>query len=729
MSKTILVSNRLSTSVTVENGSPTFSASIGGLATGLSSFHERDSSLWVGWSGVPCDTVPAELNTQINETLRKEHKSVAVDISSEELSLFYSNFCNDIIWPLFHYFPTYVHYDNDAWESYKSVNEKFFRVVAEVAEPDDIIWVHDYQLMLLPFLVKQHLPDARVGFFLHIPFPSYEIFRLLPWRQEILNGLVGADLIGFHTYDYARHFLSSVRRLLGYENSMANIELTNRTVKVDVFPMGIDYARYNTAADLPDVSEEIAWLGQWLGDKKVILSVDRLDYTKGIPQRLRAFKRFLELYPEYHEKVTLVMIVAPSRVGVPRYMMLKREIDELVGVINGAHATIAWTPISYFFRSFPFGKLTALYNRSDVLLVTPLRDGMNLITKEYVAARRDKKGVVVLSETTGAARELSEALIVNSVNTDEIAETIRQALDMPTTEQIKRNTAMHARIKRYDLQYWAHDFMDKLDQTKRSHEKLAVRRITANVRSEIIDAYTAAKRRLLLLDYDGTLRGFVDRPADAQPDDSLKELLVALAGKNRNELVVISGRSREVLDTWLGDLPIGIVAGHGVWLREPGREWHMIEHITSEWQDVIYPVLQLYADRTPGSSIEKKDYSLAWHYRLAEPELAAVRVSELRDALLSFTMNLDLSILEGNNVIEVRNSGINKGRAAGHWAAREDWDFIMAIGDDHTDEDMFHALPEDSITIKVGMGISAARFFLNSTEEVRALLEEMRALA
>ncbi len=727
MGKTILVSNRLSTSVKMEDGTPAFTPSVGGLATGLSSLHAKENSLWIGWSGIAEDDISPELSQEIEQILRKDHKSVPVPLTHEDLDRFYFGFCNNIIWPLFHYFPSYVEYDNALWESYKAVNERFFRRVSEFVEPDDYVWIHDYQLLLLPDLIKEAFPDVKIGFFLHIPFPSYELFRLLPWRHEILTGMLGADLIGFHTYDYARHFLSSVRRITGFEHSMAKIMRQHRLIKVDVFPMGIDYEKYAQAPQRPEVQANIARMREELGGQRLILSVDRLDYSKGIIQRLRGFLRFLETHSDYHETVSMVMIVAPSRTQVPQYGELKREIDELVGEINGTYGTIGWTPVVYFYRAFPFEELTALYYLAEILLVTPIRDGMNLIAKEYIAANTEKNGVVVLSETAGAARELGETIMVNSSNIDQIGDSIHTALTLPADERRRRNERMHDRLRRYNVMQWAHDFMDKLTTTPELQKPFLAKRITPQVSGRIVADYRNAKRRLLLLDYDGTLKSFTERPEQATPDEHIRDILARLGADEQNEVAVISGRGKQFLDEHLGALDITLIGGHGVWMREAGGDWRVIEQINSDWKDTILPILQLHVDRTPGATVEEKEFSLAWHYRRAEPELAAVRLAELKDALLSLTSNLDVSILEGNKVLEIKNSNINKGRAATACYAKDEWDFVIAIGDDWTDEDMFAVLPEDAYTIRVGAVVSNATYFLNSVDEVREMLDSFLA--
>jgi len=724
--RTILVSNRLVTTASLrDDGTFSFTRSVGGLATGLASIHRDEGALWVGWSGVPSDHISDAQREDLRRELRETYGCVPVDISAGELELFYSGFCNRTIWPLFHYFTTYVDYSESTWDAYRSINEQFRDALAEVASDGDIVWVHDYQLMLLPGLLKSLFPNSPIGFFLHIPFPSYEVFRTLPWRNEVLEGLLGADVIGFHTYDYARHFLSSVRRLLGYEPKLGNIVVNNRVASVDVFPMGIDYEKYRDSTEVAEVQEHIRAISAEVGDKRLILSVDRLDYTKGIPERLRGFKRLLDDRPEYRGKVTLLLVVSPSRTSVSEYHDLKKTIDEMIGEINGTYQRIGWTPIWYFYRTVPFDELTAMYHVADVLLVTAIRDGMNLIAKEYVAAKRDNGGVVVLSETAGSAREMSEALIVNPSDIHGIASVIATALEMPLDEQQRRNERIQGRLSRYDVRFWARDFFTKLSEIRDRQLAQYARKLTPERESDLVRDYAAAGSRLLLLDYDGTLRAFEKRPEDAGPDRGILRLLEELGSEKRNTVVVVSGRDRDVLDEWLGELPIGLAGGHGIWVREPGGEWSMLASVSAEWKETIRPVFERFQDRTPGSQLEEKRHSIAWHFRNAEPELAAVRLAELKDALMTMTANLDLSVLEGNQVLEIKPVAFDKGHAVQRWIAQANWDFILAIGDDHTDEFMFEAVAHRGTSVKVGVGFSAADYYVESVSDVHTLLSRL----
>jgi trehalose 6-phosphate synthase/phosphatase len=723
MSRLLLVSNRLPVSIEKGKRGLRFETSVGGLATGLSTFHKSHNSSWIGWPGIDLDTVGDKVN-DVMARLR-EQRLHPVFISEQDFEGYYHEFSNKTIWPLFHYFPLYALYDTDSWRAYTRVNEAFAKAVVKVARDGDIIWVHDYHLMLLPRLIRRKLENATIGFFLHIPFPSLEVFRLLPWRSEILQGLLGADLVGFHTYDYAGHFLDSVRNLLGHEATMGQITADDRLVKVDIFPMGIDYERYSSTARNRKVRSEASEFRERLGVRKVILSVDRLDYTKGILERLAAYNLFLERHPGQREKLVLVLVVVPSRTLVEQYALLKSEIDELVGAINGKYGTIGWTPIWYLYRSLPFHSLVAMYRIADIALVTPVRDGMNLIAKEYIATRSDGKGVLILSETAGAARELGEAIVVNVNNQEEMVQALERALAMPVEEQIENNRTMQKRLMRYDVQRWAEEFVDRLLQTKKLQVEAEVKTLTSQEQGGLVNDFLQSNRRLLLLDYDGTLVSFTGKPAWARPSDEVTTLLQGLAGDPRNQVVLISGREKDSIDEWFGSLNIGLVAEHGVWVKDDGGEWEQTLAITNDWKEEVRPILELWVDRTPGSFIEEKKYSLVWHHRRCNPSLSEVRARELVKELTHLTANLNLHVLEGSRVVEVKNVGVNKGQAALQWLSRDKWDFILAAGDDMTDEDIFRVLPATAWSIKVGFGASGARFCLGSPTQVRSLLKEM----
>lgn len=724
MGKLLTISNRLPVTVAKRDERLEFQPSVGGLATGLASFYESRPSAWVGWPGI----APPKINDADKKKITRrlvEDNCHPVFLSRYEVENYYNGFANKTVWPLFQYFTLYSVRRKAYWTAYKRVNEKFCDVVTEIAEAGDVIWVHDYHLMLLPGMIRERIPDAAIGFFLHIPFPAFDVFRVLPWREEVLRGLLGADLVGFHTYGYVCHFLGSVRRLLGYENTLGQMYVGNRVVKADVFPMGIDYERFAAAAASPEVRSEAALIRKRVGDRKIILSVDRLDYTKGIVERLEAFELFLARYPKYRYEVTLVMITVPSRTAVGTYAELKRRVDELVGRIEGKYGAVGWNPVWYLYRSLPFRELVSYYVAADVALVTPLRDGMNLVAKEFVAAKVDRNGALILSDMAGAVEELGEAIVVNPYDKEDVSAAIRDGLELSQRDRTERNALMQKRIRRYDVTAWAKAFLKELKNVKAVQRRLATRRVAGSSERELIGEYRKARRRLILLDYDGTLVLFAGRPEYAQPNNELLRILRDLTGKPGNEVVVISGRDRDTLSDWLGDLNVSLVAEHGAWVKERGGKWESLGVQAGEWKREMRPMLERYADRTPGSFIEEKDYSLAIHYRKADPELAAARMGELKGDLHNLTANLNLGILEGDKVIEVRTAGIDKGSAALHLVQRLTPDFILAVGDDYTDENVFAALLDSAYTIKVGMGPSQAKFNLDSVPAVRSLLKKL----
>ena len=730
MSKTIIISNRLPVQLQISDGGLSAIPSVGGLATGMKSVHKGGESLWIGWSGLTDEDIPKKLSTKIDEALA-EHGCAKVGLTKADIDGFYFGFSNRTVWPLFHYFLEYTEFELDFWNTYKAVNQKFADAILEKADDNDIIWVHDYQLMLVPQMVKEKRPNATIGFFLHIPFPSYEIFRTLPWREEVLEGLLGSDLIGFHTYDYERHFLSSVRRLLGLDVSFNDIYLENRVIKVDSFPMGIDYDKFATAAKTSktrkgearsDFKVKLDEHKKSAPDTKLIVSIDRLDYSKGIAKRINAFEYFLNKYPQYKEKVRLIILAVPSRSNVPQYKLLKREIDELVGRINGELSTVNWTPIWYFYRSMPFENLIDLYTSCDIAWLTPLRDGMNLVAKEYIATRTDKTGVLILSEMAGSAYEMNEALLINPNNFEQQADTLKQAITMPKEEQVARNMFLQNRLKRYNVEVWANEFMQALKGQRKGIDTNVSQKMNMPILESVLEKYRSAKRRLLFLDYDGTLTGFHKDPQKASPDDALYQILDGLHHQEGTTLFLISGRDKQTFTKWFLHKKYNMIVEHGVWISRGGEDFKLLEKVKGDWMEKIMPVLESFVDRTPGSFIEEKNYSLAWHYRNTDPDFGDKRATELNTVLTSLIGNDDISVLNGNKVMEVKSSNVNKGRASVRMLAEDEYDFVFAIGDDWTDEFMFQELPDTTVTVKVGLQKTQAKYHVEGTKKVRELL-------
>lgn len=720
----IVVANRLPIRLQASAGEFEYLPSVGGLTTSLNALRDSMDLLWLGWPGV--NSVNPRDQSIIEGRLRRDFDAIPLFFPTRRFERFYSGFSNGCLWPLFHYFPQYAHFSRSEWQAYVDVNRTYCDRIVETASPGDRIWIHDYHLMLLPALLRAALPDAVIGFFLHIPFPSYEIFRMLPWRDEILRGLLGADLIGFHSFSYARHYSSSLLRLLGLEQEFGQVVEDGRLVKIDAFPLGVDMQRFTDALADPLVQRRHAELAGESDGQKVILSVDRLDFTKGILQRLRAYERFLERYSQWRGKVKLIAVCVPSRTRVPEYRSLRRQIDESVGRINGRFGQPAWTPILYLYRSLPFEQLVPLYRLADVALVTPLRDGMNLVAKEYLASHPDGTGVLVLSETAGAAEELGEALIVNPHDEEEMIETLHQAVQMPIASQIIRNRPMLARLRRYDTARWADDFLSQLEVASSAPSKQRPVALAGKAMAELGHAYRTSARRLLLLDYDGTLVHLVGSPEAAQPDKDLIELLRALSDDPANSVVLISGRDANTMQAWLGEARVDLVAEHGaeIWLASEKRWRKGYDEPAEGWKASLRPVMELFVDRTPGAMLEEKTACLVWHYRRADPELASLRAKELTDTLEGFIANTSLHVLQGHKVVEVKPSNVSKGSAAQRWLSRDPaFDFVMSIGDDVTDEAVFEQLRGAEWTIRVGWAPhSKARYSLNGPDEVRRLL-------
>ncbi len=733
MKRLVIVSNRLPVSISKKRGEIKVIPSVGGLATGMKTFYKTHDSLWFGWPGINQGQIAAKDRTIIEEKLLEE-KCKPVYLSKHDLNQYYYGFSNKTLWPLFHYFPQYTEYREDMWKSYEKVNRIFADELLKEIREDDIVWIHDYHLFLLPQMIREKFPNISIGFFLHIPFPSYEVFRLLPWRMELLEGILGADLVGFHTYDYQRHFLSATRRLLGHDAYLNQITVGNRQVKIDAFPMGIDYDRfYDMAVQVSEKAEKRRSRIKKMvhgetgksAERKLILSMDRLDYSKGIPARLQAFERFLEKNKKYHEKVSMFLLAVPSRTNVDQYRELKRSVDEMVGRINGNFGTIDWTPIRYFYRSLPFDQIVELYVHSDIALVTPLRDGMNLIAKEFLVSKIQGDGVLILSEMAGSVKELGEALIVNPNDINNMAESIETALKFSKKQQIDNNKIMRQRLRRYDVTRWANEFMKSLKETKEQQKEMLSKKLTEETIEKIAKDYNKAKKRLLLLDYDGTMIPFSREYYKSKPDKELMNILHTFSEDQEACTVIISGRDKDTLEAWFGSMQVCKIAEHGVWIKDKSRKWEMIEPLNNGWKDDIRYVLERFVDRTPGSAIEEKNYSLVWHYRKSDPEMGLIRARELKDELTTLLANLNVEILEGNKVIEIKSIGVNKGRAVRSKLPEENWDFILAIGDDWSDEFLYEALPDKAYTINVGFRNTFAKHCINNVKETRNLLKKL----
>ena len=729
MVKNVIVSNRLPIQLSKLENSFDITSSSGGLATGVNSIRD-DNSVWIGWSGVKSEEFTTKSNNHIKKILN-EQNLIQVELSSVEIENYYYGLSNKSLWPLFHYFIDYSKFNDDHWDTYFQVNKKFCDVVVSNVEKNGTVWVHDYQLMLLPKMIRDLRPDLSIGFFLHIPFPSYEIFRIFPRRKELLEGILGADLVGFHTYNYERHFLSSIKRILRKEVNFNRISHDSREIAVNTFPMGIDYEKFHNAAKTHErlkksqesnLKKQLDLHKKSSQKGKLILSIDRLDYTKGIINRVKAFEIFLEKYPQYLGKVRLVMLTVPSRSDVSDYKNLKKETDELVGRINGKFATVNWTPIWYYYRAMNFDDLIDLYMNSDIAMITPLRDGMNLVAKEFVSTRVNLDGVLILSEMAGASIELFDSILVNPFDLDQMSESILKALEMPASEQKRRMLTMQKRLSRYTVQRWAKDFINSLSKKSSINLEKETIEINKTIEKTIYKKFKKSFKKVLFLDYDGTLVKFNNDPELAVPNKNLLKLLKSINLKDKTEVFIVSGRDQFFLDKWFGKLNINLVAEHGNFIKySDSSKWFSKNNDDLEWKNDVSPIFESFTDNTPGTFIENKKNTLVWHYRKTDPELAKRRIMELK-TVLSSLISENISVIDGNKALEVTNLSINKGNIINELLSNENYDFIFCCGDDASDEYMFNALPENSISIKVGEKNTLAKYFVKNSDKIKSIL-------
>lgn len=723
-SRLIVVSNRLPVSVVRNGNSWETKRSAGGLATAMDPILKRAGGLWIGWSGTK-----EELPPDAARVLREEQSSIAVDLPPDILEKFYEGYANEALWPLFHSFTARLQFQSENWEAYIEANRRFCSTVVDEFRQGDRIWVHDYHLMLLPSMLRERLPDAAIGFFLHIPFPASDIFAILPRGEELLAGLVGADLIAFHTHLHLQHFRMSLRRLLGIESTVDRLEAPGRQVRLQALPIGIAPDDLLGQRDKPETQEQLQKLRARYRERKVIVAVDRLDYTKGLPERLRTFRRMLRTNPELIGKITLLQVAVPSRENIPSYQDLRSEVHELISEINGDFGTPDWVPVVYIHRGISRPELVAVYEFADVAWVAPLRDGMNLVAKEYVACHADGKGVLVLSSFAGAAAEMGEALLVNPFDEERTALTVTRALSMGEEEKRERMLVLHERVMRNNVFAWGDRFLAILD------EAVATRRVRAPESppplplDDLVADYQRARKRLLLLDYDGTLVPIVARPDEAAPGKNLLALLGELAKDQANTLIVLSGRRAVDLERWLGGVPrLGLAPEHGARWRLPGNDEWQGRSSETEWKKTVRPILEHFVDRTPGSFIEEKEFALVWHYRTTEAEFGDWLATEMVAMLEGMLAETELRAYRGKKIVEVKPMWANKGALTHQLLPEfEEGSFVLGVGDDRTDEDLFARLPERAWSVHVGSGASRAAYSLADTAGVIHLLRKLAA--
>ncbi|KAB2604052.1 alpha,alpha-trehalose-phosphate synthase 1 [Pyrus ussuriensis x Pyrus communis] len=676
----LVVANRLPVSA-IRRGEDSWSLemSAGGLVTALLGIKEFEAR-WIGWAGV---NVPDEIGQKALTRALAEKRCIPVFLDEEIVHQYYNGYCNNILWPLFHYLAlpqedrlATTRSFQSQFAAYKKANQMFANVVNEYYEEGDVVWVHDYHLMFLPKCLKDYNSKIKVGWFLHTPFPSSEIHRTLPSRSELLRSVLAADLVGFHTYDYARHFVSACTRILGLEGTPEGVEDQGRLTRVAAFPIGIDSDRFIRALDVPQVQEHIKELKERFAGRKVMLGVDRLDMIKGIPQKILAFEKFLEENPTWRDKVVLLQIAVPTRTDVPEYQKLTSQVHEIVGRINGRFGTLTAVPIHHLDRSLDFYALCALYAVTDIALVTSLRDGMNLVSYEFVACQDAKRGVLILSEFAGAAQSLGAgAILVNPWNITEVANSIAQALNMPSEEREKRHKHNFLHVTTHTAQEWAETFVSELNDTV-IEAQLRTRQVPPPLPNEdAIQSYLQANNRLIILGFNATLTEPVDTPErrgdqikemELKLHPKLKETLSALCNDPTTTIIVLSGSDRNVLDDNFGELDMWLAAENGMFLRLTKGEWMttMPEHLNMEWVDSVKHVFEYFTERTPRSRFELRETSLVWNYKYADFDFGRLQARDMLQHLWTGPIsNASLDVVQGSRSVEVRAVGVTKGAA------------------------------------------------------------------
>lgn len=713
-----IVSHRLPVSTGDSGAVKGLSRSAGGLVSGLRPVWEQSKAFWIGTLGAESVSDPAVWH---------KDRLGPVSLDPELYSRYYHGFSNGVLWPLCHYFLETITIDPLDYAAYVSANRTFAREIAKLLANGDRIWIHDYHLMLLPKFIRELHPDIAIGYFLHIPFPSSELFRMLPMAAELLEALCHADLVGVHTFDYARHFVSSCKRVIGAEFREGRLVAGNQELVVDAFPLGVDFAAIEHRLDEPKTQQSLQSWKHEIGERKVLLGVDRMDYSKGIPHRLRAYKLLLEKYPFWRDKLLFVQLAVPTREDIARYQELKNEVEQLVGEINGLYGRRTRAPIQYIYTSMPPEELYAMYQIADVLVVTPLRDGMNLVAKEYIASRRTDTGVLILSKFAGAFAELGEALIVNPLDEEEIAHAMHSALHMEFHEQASRMKTLRTKIQRGDVHRWAQNYLKRLEEVS----SMYAHTVSVLDHKAIQKAWKEAQRRLLFLDYDGTLRAFTAKPEAAAPTENIRSILKAFAADSQTLPVIISGRDRNTIASWLGDIDLYIIAEHGFVIKKPGDDtWYPLLHdIDVSWKENVRKLLAEYIDQTPGTLVEEKEASLVWHYRNAEQGMASVQAKELIHHVTEYFNAYPIEVMHGNKNVEIRVQGLHKGLACTVITELEgNFDFVAAFGDDRTDEDLFAALSADAWTVKVGNQLTKAKHSVADIAEVETVLHALTQL-
>jgi len=718
MSETIIVSNRLPVSVKKTKQGLEIYPSSGGLATAMASYSAKRGSIWIGWPGIVSDNLTEDDEKQIAEQL-KTYRCVPVFLSQKQLDQFYNGYSNNILWPLFHNLPTDLPNEVRDFKVYKQVNDIFCDAVLSISTDHSDIWIHDYQLMLLPQLLREQHAGDNIGYFHHIPWPEPSQLSRLKNAAELIRGILGTDLVGFHTKDYTQYFLECANSLNIGTPAKGGIARRGRVVRVTDFPIGIDYNKFAVTGRTHAVHKEARRLQKKYKNLKIILTVDRLDPTKGFMERLKAYETFLNDSPDMLGKVVMVMIAVPSRGEIDAYRKLKQNVERKIRDINKTFGTKRWRPIDYMYTTVTFDELNALYKIADIGFVAPIKDGMNLVAKEFVASQTRKDGILILSRTAGASQELKDALLVNPTQPHSLVRGLKRAINMPKKELRERVILMQATISKNTAQYWSNNFMRSLRKAGLKNQASPLNLIRSK---QLLLDYESATKRLLILDYDGVLKAFAARPELAAPNDNLIKLIKDLGSQPQTDIAIISGRSQANLEDWFGKLPVSLVAEHGAVSRiAPDEDWKTNGIDADNWKTVIMPALERYASKAPGAFVEEKAFSLVWHYRQTTNYYAQKNIAQIKRTLQPTLKKYGLKIFTGNKILEIKSPETHKG-AAVKVLLKKPYDFILVMGDDYTDEDMFTSSPKYAYTIKVGPDNTIARYRIKNVPQVHELL-------
>lgn len=721
MSRCLLVSNRLP--VAYDSKRNVFTPSSGGLVSAIKGLDAKKVGYEFEWMGILTDDIDAEKIAELKKKPVGNLPCHPIIVPAKKYDSYYNLYSNNVLWPLFHYERSLVRHSQEGWMAYQEVNQLVADAIIEEAKDDETLWVHDFHLFLVPGMVKDKRPNLKIGFFLHIPFPSSEIFRELPQRKEILYSLLRCNLVGFHDLSYLNHFRSSLQRILG--------EVPNNEKMWGAYPISIDIQHFLDLTTKEETQEFVEIYKKNKKNMKWILGVDRLDHIKGLILKFRAFRSLLKHHPEERGKVQMVQIVIPSRTDVPAYKELKRQIEQIVSSINGEFGSPSYTPISYIYHSVTEPELSALYQVSDVLHIGSRRDGMNLVSLEYVMSQKDDSpGVVLLSEFAGAHSTLSYAMSINPWNVQETALKLKEALHHPLVKRRGEMTAMRDFLGHYNSSDWARFFLRDLSfETPRSEK---VYNLTTNGEFDWMKDLKD-KNILFFCDLDGTLAPISPLPKDVKLHDSTIEILQNISEQKNCQFVVVSGRDKEFLEEQFldNDFEFPLAACHGAYSYSPrDNKWHnLIPHDSTNWKDIVLEIFNLYTDRTPESFIEDKGHALTWHYRNSPREFADYLANKLFFELEEALISQPVQVNQGKKVIEVKSIHANKGFFVQQWIQGQPKrpDVVVAIGDDSTDEDMFTVLQEHkdfaSYCIKVGKEKSHAHYYIKEQASVNLFLE------